>query len=199
MYTLAQIRALGTIIKNETRRFFNTGARIDEVIQAIIDHIDYLGQEGVGSLWEIGDGNILHPKENRTFTIKKANEVNVAGGSTDKFLNEQGDFTTVQTSTIGVTYEDLLGLINNNELIPSSSYRITNYTTTTAQTDTVSAGHDFDIIVTALSTNELSEIASCVRKEGDNYFTNAKLEAWEIKYSINNDVNRFAWADTVNV
>ena len=198
MYTLAKIRTLSTIIKNETRRFFNTGARIDEVIQAIIDHIDYLGQEGVGSLWEIGDGNILQPKKYRTFTIKKANEVNVAGGSTDKFLNEQGDFTTIQTSTIGVTYEDLLGLINNNELIPSSSYRITNYTTTTSQTDTVSAGHDFDIIVTALSTNELSETASCVRKEGDIYFTNAKLEAWGIKYSINNDVNRFAWADTVN-
>ena len=53
MYTLAEIRALGTIIKNETRRFFNTGARIDEVIQAIIDHIDYLGQEGACSLRRI--------------------------------------------------------------------------------------------------------------------------------------------------
>ena len=97
MYTLAEIRALATIIKNETRRFFNTGARIDEVIQAIIDHIDYLGQEGVCSLWEIGEGDILLPKDDRTFTIKKANEVDVIGGGTDKFLNEQGDFTTINT------------------------------------------------------------------------------------------------------
>ena len=97
-----------------------------------------------------------------------------------------------------VTYEELLNLINNNELIPSSSYRITNYTTTTVQADTASAGHDFDIIVTALSTNKLSENAKCVRKSDDTYFENAKLEAWEIKYCIDNDTTRFAWADTVN-
>ena len=47
MYTLAEIRALGAIIKNETRRFFNTGARIDEVIQAIIDHINGIENEGL--------------------------------------------------------------------------------------------------------------------------------------------------------
>lgn len=47
MYTLAEIRALGTIIKNETRRFFNTGARVDEIIQAIIDHINGIENEGL--------------------------------------------------------------------------------------------------------------------------------------------------------
>ena len=31
---------------------------------------------GTGDLWEIGNNNILQPKENRTFTIKKANEIN---------------------------------------------------------------------------------------------------------------------------
>ena len=97
-----------------------------------------------------------------------------------------------------ILYADLVTLISNNELVPNTSYRITDYTTTTAQTDTQSAGNNFDIIVTALSTNKLSEIASCVRKSGDTYFTNAKLEAWEIKYCINNDVNRFAWADIEN-
>ena len=98
----------------------------------------------------------------------------------------------------GILYADLLALINNNELIPNSSYRLTNYITTTAQADTTSAGHDFDIIVTALSTNELSENAKCVSKVGDTYFENANLEAWEIKYCIDNDTSRFAWADTVN-
>ena len=47
MYTLAEIRALGTIIKNETRRWFNTGARIDEIIQAILDHINGIENEGL--------------------------------------------------------------------------------------------------------------------------------------------------------
>ena len=97
-----------------------------------------------------------------------------------------------------ILYADLLDLIANDELIPSSSYRITDYTTTTVQADTTSAGHNFDIIVTALSTNELSENAKCVRKVGDAYFTNAKLEAWEIKYCIENDTSRFGWADTEN-
>ena len=105
------------------------------------------------------------------------------------------DFISNATS---ITRENLLALIDSNKLIPSSDYRITNYTTTTAQADTASAGHDFDIIVTALSTNKLSENAKCVRKSDDTYFENAKLEAWEIKYCINNDTSRFAWADTVN-
>ena len=97
-----------------------------------------------------------------------------------------------------VTYTELVAIQNAGELIPGTFYRITDYTTTTVQADTQSAGHDFDIIVTALSTNEISENAKCVRKSGDTYFTNAKLEAWEIKYCINNDTSRFDWADAIN-
>jgi hypothetical protein len=54
-----------------------------------------IGVSGGGgeSLWEIGEGDILLPKEDRTFTIKKAYEVEPETGSTDKYLNEQGDFT----------------------------------------------------------------------------------------------------------
>ena len=100
--------------------------------------------------------------------------------------------------TTDILYADLLALIANDELIPSSSYRITDYTTTTVQIDTASAGRNFDIIVTALSTNKLSENAKCVKKDGDTYFTNAKLEAWDIKYCIDNDTSRFAWADAVS-
>ena len=99
------------------------------------------------------------------------------------------------TENNDILYADLLALISSNKLVPNTSYRITDYTTTTAQTNTQSAGNNFDIIVTALSNNKLSEIASCVRKAGDTYFANAKLEAWEIKYCINNDTTRFAWAD----
>ena len=87
---------------------------------------------------------------------------------------EKDDFVTAFdfvedfiSNATAITREELLVLINNNELIPSSSYRITDYTTTTVQADTISAGHDFDIIVTALSTNELSENAKCVRKSDD--------------------------------
>ena len=101
-------------------------------------------------------------------------------------------------STKDILHADLLVLINNNELIPSSSYRITDYATTTIQANTTSAGNNFDIIVTALSKNELSEDAKCIRKDGDTYFANANLEAWDIKYCIDNDTSRFAWAKVVN-
>ena len=119
--------------------------------------------------------------------------------------SEKDDFVTASdfvedfiSNATDILYADLLALIANDELIPSSNYRITNYTTTTTQVDTQSAGHDFDIIVTALSTNELSEDAKAVKHVGDTYFTNANLETWEIKYCINNDTSRFAWADTEN-
>ena len=63
MYTLAEIRALGTIIKNETRRFFNTGARVDEIIQAIVDHLNGIENEGLLSHNDLGgrDSEDCHP------------------------------------------------------------------------------------------------------------------------------------------
>ena len=118
---------------------------------------------------------------------------------------EKDDFVTASdfvddfiSNATAILYADLLALIANDGLIPGQNYRITDYTTTTIQADTQSAGHDFDVIVTALDEGHLSENAKCVRKVGDTYFENAKLEAWEIKYCIHNDTSRFAWADTVN-
>ena len=62
----------------------------------------------LNNLWELNEGDILQPKENRTFTIKKANEVDVVNGSQDKYLNEQGDFTTINTY-----HKDLVGKNQN--------------------------------------------------------------------------------------
>ena len=47
MKPINEIRALFNVIKTETRRWFNTGARIDEVGQEILDHIEYLEQGGI--------------------------------------------------------------------------------------------------------------------------------------------------------
>ena len=49
MKPINEIRALFNVIKTETRRWFNTGARIDEVGQEILDHIEYLEQGGITS------------------------------------------------------------------------------------------------------------------------------------------------------
>ena len=95
-----------------------------------------------------------------------------------------------------VTYSILKGLRDNGELVAGQQYIITDYATTTSQAETHSAGHNFDILVKAISTTGLSEIASAIRHAGDTYFANAKVNAWELKYCLDNDTARFHWADS---
>ena len=68
--------------------------------------------------------------------------------------------------------------------------------TTTAQVNTQSAGHQFDVIVTADDVNVLNENARAIQHEGDTYFADSNLNAWELKYCLDNDTDRFAWADS---
>ena len=97
-----------------------------------------------------------------------------------------------------ITYSELKSLRDNGELVPGQLYRITDYVATTTQEGTRSAGHAFDIIVIALSNSELSEEAKAIAHSGDTYFANCELFAWELKYCLDNDTNRFAWADETN-
>lgn len=101
---------------------------------------------------------------------------------------------------VSVTYSELVELRNNGGLIAGMQYRITDYVTTTAQENTRSAGHPFDVIATADSNNALNEVARACLHEGDDYFLNEapKLEAWKIWYCLDNDAERFAWADAEN-
>ena len=77
-------------------------------------------------------------------------------------------------------------------------YRITDYQCTTTQSETSSAGHVFDIIVVADSASVLNENARAALHAGDAYFADNDLAAWELKYCLDNDTTRFAWADTTN-
>ena len=96
---------------------------------------------------------------------------------------------------INVTYAELKALRDNSELVPGQQYRITDYETKTAQSGTTSAGHTFDVIVTALDDHTLSENASAVRRENDTYFETENLEAWQLKYCLDNDTTKFRFAD----
>ncbi len=203
------------------------------------------------------------------------------------------------TTLVEVTWQELKDKRDAGELIPGQQYRITDYVTTTVQLNTQSAGHQFDIIVTADAVDKLNENARAAHKkveeggellswfehdrsdyperyfykdsvviegltlyrwlsheesnngdvsqylltekrdvsigdvvwgyqiiddgnyasleyeEGDgqlrtiinvgegympelDYFANSKLEAWKLKYCLDNDTSRFAWADEVN-
>ena len=99
---------------------------------------------------------------------------------------------------LSVNYLELVNLRDNGQLIPGQQYRIIDYITTTSQENTESAGHQFDIIVTANSNNTLNEIARACIHEGDTYFSenNANLSAWQIWYCLDNDTDKFEWATT---
>ena len=93
-----------------------------------------------------------------------------------------------------------MSLRDNGELVAGAFYRITDYITTTAQENTQSANHPFDVSVLALSENTLAEEAYAIQSERDTdgYFANSNLSAWKLWYSLDNDTERFAWADEAN-
>ena len=127
--------------------------------------------------------------------------IDLENGSPTKYLSEKGTMEEIPDAPApltNITYEQLAAAITGSTLTPGTQYRITDYSTTTSQPETLSAGHDFDIIVVADSTNKLNENARAVQRAGDTYFDSSKLEAWRLKYSLDNDTIRFAWADTVD-
>ena len=99
---------------------------------------------------------------------------------------------------IELTYAELKALRDAKKLIAGQAYRVTDFVTTSVQADTRSAGHPFDIIVVADDEGTLNENAKACKHDGDTYFNDCKLEAWELKYCLDNDTDRFAWADATN-
>ena len=111
----------------------------------------------------------------------------VSDGSTRKLADKIG-------KTINTTWSALKTLRDGSQLVPGQWYRITDYQCTTTQENTQSAGHQFDIIVRADSTDTLNENAYAAHHAGDTYFANSKLEAWRLLYCLDNDTSRFMWA-----
>jgi hypothetical protein len=94
-----------------------------------------------------------------------------------------------QGSITPILWADLKALRDNSALTPGAWYRITDYVTTVnglTNSNARSAGHAFDIIVTATSTDVLSEEAWAIPHNGDTYFKDSRLEAWQLKYRLDN-------------
>lgn len=109
--------------------------------------------------------------------------------------NEDPENTEPTSLMFEVTYNELIGLRGRSELIPGANYRIIDYETTTSQDNTRSVGKLFDVVVTALDKSTISEDAKAMHSERDSgYFTFNKLEAWKIKYCLDNDKFRFEFA-----
>lgn len=126
--------------------------------------------------------------------MKIFNIVNAGGGSAAELA-------------VNTTWAELKSMRDNSQLTVGCLYRITDYETIISGEDVQSAGHVFDIIVLATDVNVLSEDAMAVHSERDTeeYFASSKLEAWELKYCLDNDTTRFVWASeggekwTINV
>ena len=103
---------------------------------------------------------------------------------------------------VDITWAKLVNKRNESKLNPGTWYRITDYATTTTQTDTQSAGNSFDVIVLATSSNTLNENARAIwNTDVQDYFkqAGAKLDAWELKYCLDNDAARFSWAKEMTI
>jgi hypothetical protein len=77
------------------------------------------------------------------------------------------------TPLIEITWQELKDKRDSGLLTPGQQYRITDYMTTTTQANTRSAGHQFDIIVTADGVDKLNENARACLHDGDTYFANS--------------------------
>ena len=135
---------------------------------------------------------------NSSFTANQWAAIN--SGITDTWINDTNEKLENITSTtiIEITWSDLKAKRDAGELTLGQLYRITDYQCTTIESNTRSAGHQFDIIVLALTNNTLSEQAYAALHSGDTYFANNNLSAWKLWYCLDNDTNRFTWVDSAN-
>ena len=118
---------------------------------------------------------------------------------TDVSREEFEELKRVAANAKSVTYAELKEARDNGELVAGQAYRITDYVATVANdAEARSAGHAFDVIVVATDADKLGEQAMAALHEGDEYFAGCKLEAWRLMYCIDNDTDRFAWADEEN-
>lgn len=95
-----------------------------------------------------------------------------------------------------VTYAELKELRDGGKLVAGQMYRMTDYETTTSQEGTQAAGHPFDLILTAFDEKTLDEKCSAIHsaRDTEGYFANSNLPAWDVRYCLDNDSNRFTWA-----
>ena len=106
---------------------------------------------------------------------------------------------------VELTYAELKTLRDAGKLIPGQKYCITDYTATVKDGSAISAGYIFNIIVEAVNPAVLSEITKARVAYNNNdsnsdifKYNRANLNAWEIKYCLDNDDSRFDWADAEN-
>lgn len=180
------------------------------------------------ALGGIGGIKLGYTQNNRNYPVKLDDQGRAFVNVPWEAGQGGGETVVVTPDMTEIEHAKLLEMVNGDEdvngvvqsLVPGAKYRITDFVTTipsdykqthntipnqfdilgrnSENNKITSAGHSFDIIVTALTEHSLSEDAKACMHKGDDYFDNSNLDAWELKYCINNDKTRFDWADDVN-
>lgn len=137
-------------------------------------------------------GNNLIPTTEGTIYFDKSGKIYVG----ENKIFSANDFKRL----VNITYSDLKTLRDDEELVPGTQYRITDYNTTTFQEGTTAAEHQFDIIVTAVDNKTLDENARAIQHVGsDTYFDDSNLLAWELKYTLDNDETKYGWCEITKI
>ena len=153
---------------------------------------NFLDYDGLSLFWNNVKKVI---EDNELVTATALTNLDTRVGQLEDTGSNQG---TTSNQIIAISYADLKARRDNAQLVPGQQYRITDYTCTTTQENTRALGHTFDIIVTADDESTLNEVARAIKHEDDTYFAECNLNAWKIWYCLDNDKNRFAWADSTN-
>lgn len=136
------------------------------------------------------------PNTELTIGCATTEKAGVMSAQDKKTLNIVSDMKYQNMSYI--LYSELKNLRDNSQLVEGRYYRITDFVTTVDQENARSAGHPFDIIVLATSPNTLNENAFAIQNDDTTYFSQSNLDAWELKYDLDNDKSKYAWADETN-
>ena len=194
--------------KEELKSYFETGdvpteENFSDLIDTLVTETDLEEVEGkLDKCVDLTSEQKITAKKTFSGGISMNNtkilDVTAPTANGDAANKQYVDDTVKDNIATQVTYAELKSLRDAGKLVPGTQYRITDYTCTTTQAATKSAGHVFDIIVTADDESTLNEVARAVKHEGDIYFANSDLNAWKIWYCLDNDTTRFAWADETN-
>lgn len=134
--------------------------------------------------------------------IKSNHRGEITGADVNEVCSSLADFSQ---GIIPVTWGGLVDLRDAGRLIPGAWYRIIDYQCS-AVVDDYAAGygievmcaeHQFDILVLAVDDSTLSEEARAMHHDGDSYFDHCNLNAWKLWYCLDNDTQRFAWANNL--
>ena len=104
-----------------------------------------------------------------------------------KLIESSGSSSESSNLILPLTWEELITLKNNSELIPGVIYKITDYEFISPNTRLTASTKHVDILVKATSTNTLDENVSF-------YSEDFNTSGWSGKYTID-DVDKFDYID----